>query len=866
MKKILLFVLCIGILPWGLSVTTGAEQTATPDATSVWQALQRLRTTATALATQAHPDDEDAALLTWLARGAGVRTGLLSLTRGEGGANLVGAEQYDALGILRTEEMSLAARQYGLDAVFYTRAVDFGFSKRLDETFTHWDKDAILRDVVRQIRAYRPDIIVSRFHGAARDGHGNHQAAGLLTREAFKAAADPNVFPEQLKEGLRPWQVKKLYLSLRGNESNETGATLKIDTNEKHPLLQQTYRELGTAGYAKHASQFSGGSPFGNRPAVATLRLVESTLPAVTEEKTIFDQLDTTIPGLAKVAGSAAFDSELAELNRQIEAAIIKFDAKTPSAIHRELVAAARVVRAIIAKVPAAKLDAAKQEQFLILLNHKDREINEALNLSLGLSFDLTLDNSTDGFVIPGQSYTLTHGVLNPSPVKLNKTEYLVQTPPNWLLEAKPFDEVTSKKNVRQRVTFKFTVPADAQLTRPHWSRRNELRDHAYNFNQLQYRGLPVAPPEIIGWFNYEIEGVKFHLTQPAQAINNGERRLVTVVPAMNVTLTPRTGIALRGNALKVAINVQSNVAKAAGKVRLKLPAGWSAAPSEQAFSFAQAGQAAFAFTLTPQAFSTVPVARVEAIAEFNGRAYSEGYQFIAHPEHEPRALYRPAAMEIRAVTADIAPDLHIGYVMGVGDEVPQALEQLGVKVTMLDAQALASGELNGYDAILVGIRATAVRADLKTHYQRLLAYAENGGHLIYQYQTPEFDAAPYAPYPYTLTPRAEEVSEEDSQVTVLDAAHPYFNWPNKITAADFDNWVEERGSKWMTTWDERFQPLLECHDREQPPQKGGLMFARTGKGTFTYAAYAFYRQLPAGVPGAYRLFANIVSFKKRTQ
>jgi hypothetical protein len=220
--------------------------------------------------------------------------------------------------------------------------------------------------------------------------------------------------------------------------------------------------------------------------------------------------------------------------------------------------------------------------------------------------------------------------------------------------------------------------------------------------------------------------------------------------------------------------------------------------------------------------------------------------------------------MEVRGVDVNVAPNLNVGYVMGVGDEVPKALEQIGVKVTLLGADELAGGNLDRFDAIVVGIRATAIRADLKSYAKRLLDYAERGGVVIYQYQTQEFDEAPYGPYTYKLTARAEEVSEEDSKVTILDRSNPIFNWPNKIGDADFDNWVEERGSKWMNSWDERYKPLLECNDRGQPPQRGGLMFAQYGRGVFIYAAYAFYRQLPAGVQGGYRLFANIVSLKKQ--
>ena len=255
---------------------------------------------------------------------------------------------------------------------------------------------------------------------------------------------------------------------------------------------------------------------------------------------------------------------------------------------------------------------------------------------------------------------------------------------------------------------------------------------------------------------------------------------------------------------------------------------------------------------------------KIHAVAEYGGREYTEGYRVIAHRDLEPRHLYRPATMDVHGIDVQVAPNLSVGYVMGVGDEVPQALEQIGVKVTMLGANDLANGDLDQFDSIIIGIRASAVRDDLKTYSKRLLDYAERGGNLIYQYQTQEFDAAPYGPYPYKLSARAEEISEEDARVTILDASHPVFHWPNQITAADFNGWVVERGSKWMTTWDERYTPLLESHDRQQPPQQGGLLYAQYGKGTFVYAAYAFYRQLPAGVQGGYRLFANLISLKKR--
>jgi NPCBM-associated, NEW3 domain of alpha-galactosidase len=423
---------------------------------------------------------------------------------------------------------------------------------------------------------------------------------------------------------------------------------------------------------------------------------------------------------------------------------------------------------------------------------------------------------------------------------------------------------------------FEVTVPDDAEHTSPYWSRANELRDHIYQINKPEFLHLPFQPPDISAEFGYSVDNVGFRLTQPVQTVYVdrpwGElRRLLTIAPAMNVGISPRVGvipIGLSQASFDVNVTVSNNVkGAAAGKVRLKLPQGWTAAPAETNFNFTHEGEASnFIFKVTVPQIAAGADYNVRAVAEYNGKEYGEGYQVIAHRDNEPRHLYRPATMDVRGVEVKVAPNLTVGYVTGVGDEIPVALEQIGVKVVTLGENDLAKGALDQFDAIIIGIRATAVRNDLKVYNKRLLDYAERGGNLIYQYQTQEFDAAPYGPYPYKLTARAEEVSEEDSKVTVLDPSSPVFNWPNKITAADFDGWVEERGSKWMTTWDERYKPLLECHDREQPPQRGGLMYAQYGKGTFVYAAYAFYRQLPAGVQGGYRLFANIISLKKQSK
>ncbi|MGH9767713.1 MAG: PIG-L family deacetylase [Blastocatellia bacterium] len=890
MKRTVAFALSLYLIFSGLTSSYSHVQVQEPSenkgAAGVWRALLRLRSTATVLHTTAHPDDEDGALLAWLSRKAGVRTGLLTLNRGEGGANLVGPEMYDALGILRTEELLAAGRYYGVDQMF-TRVTDFGFSKRLDETLEHWGKDVALGDVVHAIRLYRPDVIVSRFHGKPRDGHGNHQASGLLSIEAFKAAADPNRFPEHFKEGLRPWQAKKLYLSVR---ESEPIATLKIDVGEYDPLAGKSYHEIARDGLSHQRSQGAGQVRAAPGSSLTAVTLADSVITKVENEKGLFDGIDTTIAGMAKLAGSTNISPELTEISNRVEAAINKFDARQPWVVASELAAGMRVTRALIEKISASRFENPNKDHLFYLLANKEGEFNNAMNTVLGLAMEVLVDpeKSAEGPVsffqpretfkaaIPGQKFSLTMRFVNRSPVEIRSAAVKVNTPPGWRVNDTFSRNGNPNHNEQFLNGFEIQAPADAEYTRPYWSRSNELRDHIYQINKLENLHLPFPPPEVIGVFNYEFEGVRFTLTQPAQTVYvdrpwGEQRRLLTVAPAMNVAISPRVGvipIALSQASFEASVSVSNNVKGAAtGKVRLKLPQGWTAAPAESNFNFTHEGEVGnFNFKVSvPRAASGADY-KVQAVAEYNGKEYVEGYQVIAHRDNEPRHLYRPATMEVRGVEAQVAPNLTVGYVIGVGDEVPKSLEQIGVKVVTLGETDLAKGALDGFDAIIIGIRATAVRDDLKAYSKRLLDYAERGGNLIYQYQTQEFDAAPYGPYQYKLGARAEEVSEEDSKITVLDPANPVFNWPNKITAADFDGWVEERGSKWMTTWDERYKPLLECNDRGQQPQRGGFMYARYGKGTFVYAAYAFYRQLPAGVQGGYRLFANIISLKKQSK
>src|SRR5215475_4256005 len=410
-------------------------------ASATWQALLRLRSTLTVLHTTAHPDDEDGALLAWLSRSQCVRTGLLTLNRGEGGANAVGPELYDALGVLRTEELLAAGRYYGVDQMF-TRVTDFGFSKRMDETLEHWGKDVVLGDVVRVVRKYRPDIIVSRFHGKPRDGHGNHQTAGLMSLEVFKAAADPKMFPEQLKEGLRPWQVKKLYRSVRENEPS----TLKVDVGAYDSLTGKSYREIARDGLAHQRSQGSGQARSQPGSAMSSWALEESALPKAEKEQGLFDGIDTTIVGMAKLAGSTDLSSDLTRISGRIEAAIGKFDALKPWVVASDLAAATEYTRALIEKAKSSSIEAANKDQLLFMLGNKETELNDAMNKALGLAMEVLVDperapegptpffqsRETFNVATPGQQFSLTMSVVNRSPVKMERAETLIFPRGGW--------------------------------------------------------------------------------------------------------------------------------------------------------------------------------------------------------------------------------------------------------------------------------------------------------------------------------------------------------------------------------------------------------------------------------------------------
>ena len=860
------------------SVAGGGAQMPAQDggATGAWQKLLKLQTTATAMHTTAHPDDEHGGVLAMLSRGQGVRVTLLTLTRGESGANALGTELFDAMGVLRTEELLAADRYYGVEQQYFTTVVDYGFSKRLDEALDKWGTEYVLGDVVRVIRTERPLVIISRFQGNERDGHGNHQAAGLVSQQAFKAAGDPKMFPEQIAAGLRPWQPLKLYMG--GVRENEDW-TIRVDTGTYDPVLGDSYQNFGRLGLSFQRSQNSGNFNPQPGPAISYYKRLQSTVGAPDKEKSFFDGIDTTLPGIYRTFGKSAptgADGYLTSIDREVKQAVQAFRMTEPSASVPALARALAATREAKAQLEA-------DPDVRLVLQTKERQIADAIHAALGLSLTAVAQppgtpESTSPFnpgspamgpVVPGQTFEVRTTFANRSPLELNDVRLSVNgREGNWSISGAQPDTKAAAPNQPIVRKFSVTVPENVPLTRPHFTRKS-IQESRYAVSDEPHRFLPWTDVPLEVAVGYSVAGVPVELRRPVTRIDanppyGSDHRVLAIVPAIAVTLSPFQAISrldARSKNVRLKAEVINNRAgKTDGTLSVKVPSGWKPSPSSHKFAFERAGEREqFTFDVTIPSLDTQDY-RIEAIASAAGRDYREGYSTIKYRDLEPRYLYTDAVASVRGIDVKIAPGLKVGYVMGVGDDVPQALEQLGVDVQLLGSQELATADLDRFNAIMTGTRAYAVRGDLRTYNRRLLEYAQNGGHLIVLYNTPEFDPKTFAPYPGELPANAEEVSEEDSPVEILAPEAPVLTLPNRITKADFDGWMEQRGSKFWSAWDPRYTAMLSSWDKGQPPQKGGWLQARYGKGYYTYFAYALHRELPYGVPGAYRLTANLLS------
>ncbi len=857
------------------------------------QLLTKLKTTARIMQVVAHPDDEDGGLLTLEARGKGANVLLFTVTRGEGGQNKFGTESSDELGILRTLELLEADKYYDVEQHF-SHVTDFGFSKTAEETFNKWHgHDIALGDMVRTIRIFRPDVLIARFSGTPRDGHGHHQASALLTIEAFRAAADSNKFPEQIKEGLLPWQAKKLYVGnpqrmLQGGNVADDDYTVKLNIGEYSPLLGMSYTQFALEGLAHQTSQGTGGIRVPPGPRYTYYKLTDSApdKPTGAHEADFFDGIDASLVGLASRLGPEEskvpfLRPALESLQKHIDAANKAFSLQDPSACAPELLSGIKETAYLIRDV-RDKLPAPARADIMPALDTKLQQLQEAANESLGIYFDLTVDppgpppgpsyfprmEQTISVAIPGQTFTATARLYNRGKLALRGYDMQLEVPKGWKYSIVKKDDRKLEPGEMASTQFQITVPDNAPSTRPYWTRQDQETETVYTIHdpaRLTFP-LPDYPLHAVADFTLDQTGSRAKAVAKVKFVDptlGQSERPLAVGPPISVLLTSPVAVAPVGGTGKtqIGLSVRSNVQSAVhAQLKLETPAGWKVEPAEIAVDLDHDGDVNnYAFQITPQNLHEGSY-KVTARAEYNGKQYAEGFKVITRPDLDSYYAYRPATENVQAVDVKLPPQLRVGYIMGTGDEIPTVLQSVGLNTSIITPQELASGDLSRYGTIIVGIRAYDTRTDVREHNRRLLDYVNNGGTLIVQYNqsTGAFNDGHYTPYP--ATEANVRVSVEEQPVEILAREERVFNWPNKITQKDFDGWVQERGLYFMSQWDAQFKPLLACNDPGEPPQKGGLLLAHYGKGIYIFSAYGFSRQLPAGVPGAIRLFVNLVS------
>ncbi len=857
-------------------------------------ALRKLNVSGTFLQTAAHPDDETNPLYAMFTHGMGLRSIDVQTTRGEGGQNEIGPELFHDIGVLRTSELQSAHRLDGAEQ-YFTRAIDYGYSFDPQEVIEKWGRKEIVGDFVRLIRTFRPDVVLT-MNMQLRGGDRAHEATTILTREAYNAAADPTKYPEQIKEGLRPWQPKKLYLSAGfGGPGGRGGPPTppppprtppvklaNINTAVYDPLLCRTYSEIGTDARSSHKCQGTNGLPQlpgatgGRGGGGRGYQLTETTIPGQLDkaETSLFDGIDFSLAALAQYAGPnppTDLKSGLAAISDAATQAQKAFadgnDAATASPVETGL-AAVRSLRARLNNMGLS--DQAKYELDYRLLI-KERDYEDAVIAAHGLTFDAVAD---DGLVIAGQPVKLTLLAVNRGGSEVNVTSVNIAG----------FDSTGSckpgsvKKDAIYTCADEAKIPKNAALTTPYFSDNywKHPANHAISiFEPGVEFGVPFQPTPFRVTFHVKAGTAEVTREEPIQFryvkdIYTGDKRMeLNVVPNFSVRMTPPLAVlpVANGGSREIHVTVTNSTKNAAKvNVALELPAGWKATPATVPIAFEhedEALSARFQLTAPPQVKVGEYTIRAVVTGPANER-YTNGYQEIEYPHVQRRQVIKPAETTLKVVDVKVIPNLSVGYIVGVGDQVPQAIEQLGAKISFIDQDELAWGDLSKYDVIVTGVRAYERRADLRAYNHRLLEYAERGGTVIVQYNKMEFNRADYGPFPAKVS--GNRVSDELVPVKVLVPTHPAFSYPNKIGASTWDNWVQERGLYFLGEKDPKYVDLVSMVDSfpDNPGEKlGSFVEGKIGKGRWLYLGLGLWRQLPAGTDGAYQLLANLISLGK---
>ena len=878
--------------------------------------LRKLQTTGRLMQVTAHPDDEDGGMLTLESRGKGVSTVLMTLTRGEGGQNKLGSNLFDVLGVLRTLELLASDRYYGAEQRF-SRVADFGYSKTPEETFQKWQgHDVALGDMVRVIRTFRPDVLIARFSGTDRDGHGHHQASAILTKEAFHAADDPTRFPEQIKEGLQPWQPKKLYIgNVCGFFSPTCDAanyTVRLNTGTNDSVLGTSYIQFAMKGLRHQLSQGSGSWTVEPGDRFTHYKLVDSVVDSPKDkdghEQDFFDGIDTTLPGLASRLGEEErrvqwLRADLTAIAEDIQHAAERSNTD-PSNAAAPLFKVVDRLETVTDRLRGSAVGETTKANLLGVLGEKQEQAEAAISLALRVTLTASVVSSRDPekalptaqealrVVSPGQKFQIIAKLHNGSDAWLVVGRASLGQAEDWVKQ-RDAGEMTIAPGEDYYANFVLEVPPDAQMTRPYWHRDNPETEPINMIDDEMYLGLPFPPPQLRVQIQYELveKARRFHNPTPDIIRNLGSKTAtsagrisaivlvpfldeqgvrgktaLTVAPVFSVDLEPGENVlpVEDGRSITAKIGVSTNAVGGRGKLRLELPPGWRSEPEQLPVSLAKRGDKQdFEFKLFPGNLKEGRT-EVRAVLEAGGNKYIEGYSVVTREDLGTAYYYQPAIQRVSIVVVKVPKDLKVGYIMGAGDEIPTVLEQIGMDLTLIPADKLATEDLSKYQTIVLGIRAYDTQKDVVTNNKRLLEFVEAGGRLVVQYNTlgyvaaaGDFNSGKFTPYPATLS-RAR-VSVEDAPVKILDPANSIFHSPNEITQKDFEAWVQERGLYFMSQWDAKFTPLLETHDPGESEQKGGLLVAQYGKGTYIYTGLAFFRQLPAGVPGAVRLFVNLI-------
>ncbi len=746
-----------------------------------------------ALMIGAHPDDEDTEVLTILGRGQGVETAYLALNRGEGGQNLIGPELGEGLGVIRTGEL-LGARAVDGGRQFFTRSYDYGFSKTLEEAWRFWPRDSVLKDVVRIIRRFQPQIVIAVFTGTPRDGHGQHQAAGWAAAEAFRVAGDPTVFPElEREEGLAAFSPLKLFRA----RPDSASTTVVLDGGALDPALGQSFRQLAMRSRSLHRSQDQGSlQEIG--PSVARLALVEDRTRG---GPGLWDGIDT----------SAVPD-------------------------HPDQVRHRSRIRAIEA----------------------------------GLVFDLLLD---DARVVPGQEVTARVSAWNAGTGPVTVTSALegplaggIRSGGECLRDPAP----VAPGRVRH-CSVVLRVPEGARWSVPYYlDRERQGAFHTWGGNAEQW-GLPFEADPLSARFTFRVgAGPASVLTVEARHRSRDQafgevRRPIQVVPRVGVLMETPAAVWVRGGGPQAVIVTLQHGGRdsTSGTLSLELPPGWDAVPARRFTLDAEDGIQRHRFEVRAPAAAPEGRYEIHAVARTQaGERFTRGMQAVEYPHVEPRLLPRPAVTAVQ-LTEVVLPALErVGYVRGASDLVPEALRAVGVPLELLDPGALAQGDLSRYDVIVIGSRAYEIDPVLVEQTPRLLEWVRGGGRLVVQYQQQAYFGGGHAPYPLALAPRGHDrVTDEGAAVALLRPDAAPFQAPNRLGEGDWAGWIQERGLYFPRTWDPAWTSFLAMHDPGEEPLEGGLLAARLGQGTYIYTGLSFFRQLPAAVPGALRLFLNLLGY-----